>query len=175
MNCNEEVTIKLLGKLSLELPQIDQLKIRNIIDEVLVNYNIQPLEKHLIVSDLPEKISYFLAVKKLDGSSELTIYNYKLQLYKFADFIHKPVSNITTVDIRMYLAQCANTNLKKTSLNNRISILKSFFGWLENEDMIIKNPMKKIKNIKVDKHLTCSCAKILPSSIGGRWIALADR
>ena len=154
MNSNEEVTIKLTGKLSLELPELDQLKIRNIIDKVLINYEINPKEKHLVVSDIPEKIQYFLAVKKLDGAKSSTLYNYNLSLNKFSEFIHKTVNSITTVDIRMYLATISNCkNLKSTSINNKISTLKSFFSWLENEEMIIKNPMRKIKNVKVPKRL----------------------
>lgn len=153
LNCNEEVTVKLTGKLTLALPNLEQLKIRNIIDEVLVNYEVHPIENHLIVSDIEEKIQYFLAVKKLDGMSKSTLYNYKLQLLKFAEYIHKPVASITVMDIRMYLATVSRANIRKTTLNNKISILKTFFGWLESEEMIIKNPMKKIKNIKVDKHL----------------------
>lgn len=153
MNCNEEVTVKLTGKLTLALPNLEQLKIRNIIDEVLVNYEVHPIENHLIVSDIEEKIQYFLAVKKLDGMSKSTLYNYKLQLLKFAEYIHKPVASITVMDIRMYLATVSRANIRKTTLNNKISILKTFFRWLESEEMIIKNPMKKIKNIKVDKHL----------------------
>lgn len=103
MNCNEEVTIKLIGKLSLEFPELDQFKIRNVVDQILVNYEIHPVEKSLVASDIEEKIQYFLAVKKLDGASPLTIKNYKLQLLKFASFFHKTINSITTIDIRMYL------------------------------------------------------------------------
>lgn len=152
MNSNEEVTIKLVGKLTLELPQLEQLKIRNLIDEVLVNYEIHPVEKSLITTDIPEKIKYFLAVKKLEGAKKSTLYNYNLQLSRFAEFIRKPTSSITTIDIRIYLASLPE-NLKDTSISSKISILKSFFSWLEIEDMIIKNPMRKIKNIKKPKRL----------------------
>ncbi|RMD04891.1 integrase [Clostridium autoethanogenum] len=153
MNCNEEVTIKLIGKLSSEFPELDQFKIRNVVDQILVNYEIYPVEKSLVASDIEEKIQYFLAVKKLDGASPLTIKNYKLQLLKFASFFHKTINSITTIDIRMYLAIVSSSRVKKTTLSNKISILKSFFGWLESEEMILKNPMRKIKNIKIDKHL----------------------
>lgn len=157
MNCNEEVTIRLVGKLTLEVPQLDQLKIRNIIDEVLVNYEIQPIEKHLVVSDIEEKAQYFLATKKLEGASENTLYNYSLLLIKLASVIHKPVASITVVDMRIFLAIISKNKdgkeKKKGTMNTKISSLKSFFNWLENEEMLIKNPMAKIRGTKKEKHL----------------------
>lgn len=152
MICNEEVTIRLVGKLTLELPQLEQLRIRNLIDEVLVNYEVHPLERSLVASDIEERIQYFLATKRLDGASKATLYNYNLHLIRFASYFHKPINSITVVDIRLYLTMLSQ-KLKKTSINTEISILKSFFGWLENEEMIIKNPMKKIKGTKKEKRL----------------------
>jgi integrase/recombinase XerD len=153
MNSNEEVTIKLVGKLTVEFGEVNQLKLRNVIDEILTNYEIHPIEKHLVASDIIEKAEYFIATEKLNGASPLTIYNYQRQLLMFSDFLCKPVSSITTVDIRMYLAYFLKQGLEKTSINNKISVLKSFFHWLQIEEMIIKNPMLKIKRMKVDKHL----------------------
>ncbi|RXI70526.1 site-specific tyrosine recombinase/integron integrase [Clostridium tetani] len=154
MNCNEEVTIKLIGKISLRYPELNQLGIRNIIDEVLVNYDVQPIEKSLVVSDIEEKIQYYLASKKLDGLSEKTLYNYNLHLMRFANFIHKPINSITVIDLRLYFAMLnKEKNLKNTTMGSEISIMKSFFSWLEDEDLISKNPMRKIKNLKKEKRL----------------------
>lgn len=152
MNCNEEVTIKLIGKLTLEVPELEQLKVRDLIDEVLVNYEVYPIEKALIASDIEEKVQYFLASKKLDGASPNTLYNYQLHLIKFASVIHKPLSSITVVDIRIYLSVVAQ-RVKQSTVATEISILKSFFAWLDTEELILKNPMKKIKNIKKEKRL----------------------
>lgn len=149
---SEEVTIKILGKLSLEYPKLDQLKIRNILDEVLSNYDICTKEKSLVQSDLPEKATMYLTVKKLDGLSKKTLYNYKLHLEKFYEYVLKPVNFITTTDIRIYLAQISKDK-KQSTLSTEISILKSFFGWMHDEEIIEKNPMKKIKQPKVSKRL----------------------
>ena len=72
----EEITIKLIGKITLENPTIDQLQLRDIIGEVLNDYEIAPKEKSLIISDLEERIFLFLAIKKLDNLSSHTLYNY---------------------------------------------------------------------------------------------------
>ncbi len=72
-NSKDEVVIKLVGKLSLEFPEIDQLKVREIVEEVLYKYNILPQEKALMTSDVEEKLQIYLASKKLDGLSLETL------------------------------------------------------------------------------------------------------
>ena len=71
-NCNNELLVKLLGKLTLELPQLEvdlqeQLKIKRVIEETLYEYEVTSKETALVTSDLDEKINYFLATKKLEG------------------------------------------------------------------------------------------------------------
>lgn len=156
-NCNEETVIKIVCKLSLEFPELQenlqkQLKVRNVIEEVLYNYDVVTKEKSLVASDMPEKIKMYLAVKRLDGLSEKTLRNYDYQLSIFSRCLIKPLSAITTMDLRMYLtARCKN--MKSTSMNGQISILKSFFGWLADEEYIPKNPARKLKQTKEPKRL----------------------
>ena len=57
------------------------------------------------------------------------------------------------MDIRRYLAWYTKKGVKNSTLATIISALKSFFGWLENEEYISKSPMRKIKNIKVEKRV----------------------
>lgn len=152
-NCIEEVVIKLVGKLSLEFTEYkEQLKIRGIIEKVLYEYDITPKEKALVVSDIEEKIAIYIASKKLDGLSYKTLKGYLYDLNKFADYMHKTVNSITTIDLRRYLAERCK-DMKSTSVNTTISHLKSFFGWLCDEEYIPKNPAKKLKQTKQPKRL----------------------
>ncbi|ACA46756.1 integrase [Clostridium botulinum] len=151
-NSKDEVVIKLVGKLSLEFPEIDQLKVREIVEEVLYKYNILPQEKALMTSDVEEKLQIYLASKKLDGLSLETLKNYQYNLAIFADYLRKPLATINTMDLRMFLgARCKN--MKPSSMNGQISILKSFFGWLEAEEYIPKNPAAKLKQTKEPKRV----------------------
>lgn len=151
--CKEEVIVKLVGKLSLEFPEHrDQLKIRDLIEKVLYEYDIAPQSKELVVSDINEKANIYLASKKLDGLSLKTLKGYSYELNKFASYMHKTVNAITTMDLRMYLAERCK-NMKATSVNTTISHLKSFFGWLCDEEYISKNPAKKLKQTKQPKRL----------------------
>lgn len=150
----EELVVKIIGKLSLEYPTLNQHKIREILYECINDYEITTRETALVVSDIPDRAAMYLAVKRLDGLSEKTLYNYKLHLERFASIVIKPLSIITTNDVRVYLAMLSRSrDLKQTTLATEISVLKSFFGWLFNEEYITKNPMTKIKSPKKEKRL----------------------
>lgn len=156
-NCNDEVIIKIIGKLTLEFETLEknlglQIKTKNIIENVLYNYDVMTRETSLISSDMHDKIRMYIAVRTLEGLSSKTLYNYKLQLNKLDSFFNKPVSSITTNDLRMYLAYITK-DLKQTSTGTIIFILKGFFKWMVDEEYLIKNPMSKIKAPKVPKKL----------------------
>lgn len=151
-NAKDEVIIRLIGKLSLEFPDLNQFKVREIAEEVLYKYDVIPQETALITSDIEDKLHMYLAIKKLDGLSIKTLKNYELNLLIFASFIKKPIATVNTMDIRIFLVQRCK-ELKASSTNGQISILKSFFGWLHNEEYIPKNPMNKIKQTKEPKKL----------------------
>jgi len=144
---NNEVIIRLVGKLTLEFPDIDQLKVRMITEEVLYHYDIVPQENALVASDIEDRLIIYLACKKLDGLSIKTLKNYRLELLKFASHLIKPIAAVTTMDLRMYLAQRCK-NLKPSTTNTLIYTLRSFFKWLQEEDYIPKNPGLKLKATK---------------------------
>lgn len=156
----DEAVIKILGKLCIAFPQLqnnlqNQIQIRNVVEEVLYDYTLAPKEKSLVTSDIKGKLNMFLATKKLEGLSLLTLRNYKRDIEKFSEVINKPVNAINTMDIRMYLAFISN-NVKETTIATKTSTLKTFFGWLLDEDLIIKDPTKKIKTPKIGKRLRSS-------------------
>lgn len=102
--------------------------------------------------DLAKRITAFLGAKQIDGLSPKTLKNYREMLGAFAARVDKPAARITTDDIRAYIAYLANDRgMKDSSINTHINTLRSFFGWLDAEDMIKRNPMHKIKSIKVDR------------------------
>lgn len=153
-NCNEEAIVRIIGKATLEFSVFEnleeQLKLKKVLEEALYNYDIRTKETSLIASDIEEKIQIYFAVKKLEGMSQKTMKNYSYILMKLANFFKKPVISITTMDIRMFLAQCYEGK-KASTVNAIINVLKSFFGWLLQEEYITKNPMLKIKSTKVPK------------------------
>lgn len=100
---------------------------------------------------LQRSVDTFLAAKKIDGLSSKTLKNYREMLGSFATSVDKPAGRITTDDIRAYIGQLAARGLRDSSIQTHINTLRSFFAWLELEDMVRKNPMRKIKSLKIDR------------------------
>ena len=103
-------------------------------------------------ADLKFRIDSFLAAKRIDGLSPKTLVSYKDVLHIFKSQVNKPVEIITTDDIRRYISYLADTrHLATTSTQTHISTLRSFFQWMTDEDIIDRNPMRKIKSLKIDR------------------------
>ena len=103
-------------------------------------------------NDISKRINYYLGAKRIDGISPQTIKNYKYILQLFANRFTKSVTKITTDDIRGYITHLSATrDLKESSLQTHINTLKAFFSWLHIEEKIKKNPMLKIRSMKMDR------------------------
>lgn len=154
MNCNEEFIMKVIGKLTLEFnfDWEQQRKVRECLNYAMYNYEVHTLEKSLIKGDMDEKIFLYLKVKKLAGYSDSTLNHYQYTLYKLSTFLNKPVATVTTNDLRMFLI--LNSEGKKPStINSIIFYIKAFFAWLESEELIPRNPARKLEVNKVPKRL----------------------
>ena len=153
-DCSNEITVKMVGKLTsiLNLDLSRQLDVRRAIDEVLYDYEVTTKETALVSSDLEGKVNYFLATKKLEGLSPLTLKNYTYKLNKLVQYFNKPLSTITTADIKMFMY--ANSEGKQqNSINSFMIPIKLFFQWCQNEEFIIKNPCANIKPVKEPKRM----------------------
>lgn len=131
---------------------VDSVQLRIKISSVLSLYEVTPVDFSEDEADIEEKVEMFITSKKLEGLSNNTLKEYKSKLNYFGKCVHKPVKEVTTNDIRMYLGQFANTNIPST-LDTKLSTLKSFFGWLIEEELIEKDPTRKIKPIRKEKRL----------------------
>lgn len=146
MDAKKELATRLIAMVGELLPDADIS-----INSVLNGYTISR-ETEDGKSDLNKRITYYLGAKRIDGLSPRTIKNYKNTLELFAKRISKSVTKITTDDIRGYIAYLsASRNLKESSLQTHINILRAFFGWLHVEEKIKKNPMLKIRSLKIDR------------------------
>lgn len=102
-------------------------------------------------SDIEEKARMFITAKKLEGLSKYTLEGYDLELRSFAKYVRKPVSEIEPSDIREYLSRFEH--LKPGSLARKVSVLRTFFNWLVEEEVILRDPARKIKPPKTGKQL----------------------
>ena len=91
----------------------------------------------------------FLTAKHLEGCSDKTIRYYRCNIEKMLDTINIPVIKITTEMLRKYLVEYQTiNNCGKVTIDNIRRSLSTFFSWLEEEDYIIKSPMKRIHKVK---------------------------
>lgn len=154
-DCSNELSVILTGKITMLFPELKvdlqrQLEVKRIIDETLYTYEVTTKETALVTSDIEQKARLYIQCKKLEGLSPKTIYNYELELNKFSQFFHKPVSTINSMDIRMYMAAMSEKR-RESTINTKMTVIRDFFQWLQNEEYIISNPTKKIKPVKEPK------------------------
>lgn len=118
---------------------------------IVSRYDIQKIQPENAHPDVKEKIELFIAGKQLEGLSKVTLDGYKIHLRIFSDQMKKKVEDITTADIRVYLSQYSHQ--KRNTISGKLSVLKSFFGWLTSEEIIPRDPTRKINPPKKEKRL----------------------
>lgn len=97
-------------------------------------------------------LEVFIAAKRVEGCSEKSLKYYDSTIRQMIDSVKKPVREISTDDLRVYLAYYQKERgSSKVTIDNMRRIFSSFFGWLEDEDYIFKSPVRRIHKIKADK------------------------
>lgn len=91
----------------------------------------------------------FLTAKEVEGCSLKTLEYYESTLQKMTDSMMKPYTQIDSDDLRKYLNDYeASRGSSKVTIDNIRRIMSSFFSWLEDEDYIVKSPVRRIKRVK---------------------------
>lgn len=145
------------------------LNITKDMEDSLTDYQLNKLKESLIINfekldfimktdelkhqeELDENISMiesFISSKQIEGCSDRTIKYYKEIIDKFNDSFDKSIKRITTEEIRNYLSNYKEmSTCGSTTIDNIRRVLSSFFSWLEDEDYIIKSPIRRIHRIK---------------------------
>ena len=102
--------------------------------------------------DNEELVRLFIAAKKVEGCSEKSLVYYLNTINTLLKEIKKSIYQISTNDLRDYLTSYQERkNLSKVTMDNIRRILSSFFTWLENEDYILKSPVRRINKVKTAK------------------------
>lgn len=97
-------------------------------------------------------VAAFVAAKRIEGCSEKTLAYYQNTIQAMISGIGKAAQQITTEDLRAYLTEYQNEhNISRVTIDNIRRILSSFFSWLEDEDYIVKSPVRRIHKVKTAK------------------------
>lgn len=140
----QEKLVNILNAMAevLTIPQMKRLQ------EVLIDNLCEGETKKITISN-EEYLRMFLEAKRIEGCSERTTQYYRVTIEKMLDSIETPIRKVTTEEIRGYLAKYQeDNNCGKVTVDNIRRNISSFFSWMEEEDYILKSPMKRIHKIK---------------------------
>lgn len=99
--------------------------------------------------DNGDLLELFLTAKEVEGCSPKTIAYYEATLQNMESWLSKPIAHVSSDDLRQYLSEYElERGSSKVTIDNIRRILSSFFSWLEDEDYIVKSPVRKIKRVK---------------------------
>lgn len=130
-------------------------KLDEILNHFLYNKEIIEQDNTNIQQEMKsneELLAMFLSAKKVEGCSTKTLKYYKASILKMFSLVTKHVIHMTTDDLRKYLADYQGINqCSKANIDNIRRILSSFFAWLEEENYILKSPVRRIHRIKTNK------------------------
>jgi site-specific recombinase XerD len=97
-------------------------------------------------------LEVFIAAKRIEGCSEKSLKYYNATIHNMFDTVKKTAREISTDDLRSYLAGYQKErSSSKVTVDNMRRIFSSFFGWLEDEDYILKSPVRRIHKVKTEK------------------------
>jgi len=127
-----------------QLRKVLEYTFRNVCVTEKVIENIGDSQRSLVTT--------FLAAKAVEGCSEKSLAYYRSTLNNVLNSIGKQISHITTDDLRNYLNEYQQrSRASKVTVDNIRRILSSFFSWLEDENYIVKSPVRRIHKVKTGK------------------------
>lgn len=139
-----ELKNKLTGKINDNDIRIVTLELSKLIDQYRSDE-----QKTNNMGDNNKLLDSFLSSKRLEGCSEKTIAYYQATINMFLNKYNSPISSINTEDIRIYLAQYqSERHSSKVTIDNIRRVFSSFFSWLEDEEFILKSPVRRIHKVK---------------------------
>ena len=134
---------------------LDVAQLRMLQESLVRNFSENAVHRDEITNCEYEKL--FLEAKRIEGCSSRTIAYYKATVDHFISVVKTPIRHVTTEEIRSYLVNYQKRNdCSRVTVDNIRRNISSFFSWLEEEDYILKSPMKrihKIRTAKVVKHI----------------------
>ena len=123
-------------------------KLQEVLHSALFNYQVTQDKEHGENSE-QNLVEIFLSAKRIEGCSEKSLKYYKTTIETMLFQLQKDVKQIVTDDIRTYLTEYQNCKYSsRVTIDNIRRILSSFFSWLEDEDYILKSPVRRIRKVK---------------------------
>ena len=129
-----------------------QLKqLQGVLEGVLSSVELSLSESKVEKAEV-DTVACFINAKRIEGCSEKTLSYYRQTIASMLSGIEKEPQEIVTEDLRKYLTEYqASRKSSKVTIDNIRRILSSYFSWLEDEDYIVKSPVRRIHKVKTAK------------------------
>ena len=128
-------------------------RLQEVLQHTLFDYEVTKIESEKEISE-QNYMELFLAAKRIEGCSEKSLKYYKTTIEMMIATVGKSVKHIETDDIRRYLTKYQEKKKSsKVTIDNICRILSSFFSWLEDEDYILKSPVRRIHKVKIGTNI----------------------
>ena len=148
-----EIINTVIEQMSRTLDSAELKELKNVLESSLGNYDICYAESGWSKSEKEneELLDAFLSAKKIEGCSDKTLKYYNSTICQLLQHLQKSVRSISTADLRLYLSDYqSKKSSSKVTIDNMRRIFSSFFAWLEDEDYIVKSPVRRIHRVRTD-------------------------
>lgn len=153
----ETLINNVLRAMQTSLSNAQLMLLRDVLNQTMANISVSACENGLPAEnrlDNGQLLALFLEAKRVEGCSEKTVRYYEITLKKLFSVMNRPVTEIRTEDLRTYLSDYRlRTDCSKANIDNLRRIFSSFFAWLEDEDYILKSPVRRIHKVKSEKQV----------------------
>ena len=126
--------------------------LQKVLTAAFVNVEVAEIKSANEQKSNSKLLELFISAKRIEGCSEKSLKYYKIVIENMLTSLKTAIRDLTTGDLRTYLAHYQQERKSsKVTIDNMRRIFSSFFGWLEDEDYILKSPVRRIHKIKTDK------------------------
>lgn len=134
----------------LSLQQLENLQ--KVLMATFINVEVAEIKTVNEQKSNEKLLELFISAKRIEGCSEKSLKYYRMVIENMFTSLNLTVRDIATSDLRTYLAHYQRERKSsKVTIDNMRRIFSSFFSWLEDEDFILKSPVRRIRKIKTDK------------------------
>ncbi len=139
------------------LPHLDNaslVQLKQTLEQTLSRYDVNEVDGSVEEGNDRDLIEKFISAKRIEGCSEKSLKYYRATIEALVSAVGKNVKSVLTEDLRTYLTEYQNKHQSsRVTIDNIRRILSSFFSWLEDEDYIIKSPVRRIHKVKTTKNV----------------------
>lgn len=143
----QQIIIDVMQQMLPHLDNAQMQKLQKVLEYTLHGCEIMVLEEN--DNDNSQLVESFVSAKRIEGCSEKTLKYYRTTIETMLISVDKSIRYIQTEDLRSYLINYQNEKQSsRVTIDNIRRILSSFFSWLEDEDYILKSPVRRIHKVK---------------------------